>query len=434
MISYAQNGEDVVLQRVFADRTAPGFYVDVGACHPVEDSVTLHFYQKGWHGVNIEPDADLHAVLAQARPNDVNLHAAVGRRRGREDFYPTDVRGHGTLDALEAEREGSFAASTKVPVMMLADVLDMYGPDDGQIAFLKIDVEGWENHVLDSADWTRHRPQVILVESVDREGHPLHQAWEADLLAGGYVFALFDGLNRFYTRQEDAGLLLPRLTAPANVLDHWRRNAEVMAEAKADRLAAEKAELARTTAARLSDIETRTDAKIAELTARAAHSELLEIENKALLQRAESAETRERDRSLDLRERVERAEAHGQTLIVELARTRAATAAALRREEAAEELLADIEAKAFSWSDMSRIESAAVLHVEQQLAALQGKLDEFQSRHREETLRLQAENAKLAAQLDAMRVSSSWRLTRPFRFMIRSLKRLNFFGSYRVSG
>src|SRR3954447_19461381 len=50
MFSYAQNAEDVVLRRTFSG-VEDGFYVDVGASSPVEDSVTLHFYERGWNGV-----------------------------------------------------------------------------------------------------------------------------------------------------------------------------------------------------------------------------------------------------------------------------------------------------------------------------------------------------------------------------------------------
>ena len=39
MISYAQNFEDVLLARAFRNRDR-GFYIDVGAWHPVFDSVT----------------------------------------------------------------------------------------------------------------------------------------------------------------------------------------------------------------------------------------------------------------------------------------------------------------------------------------------------------------------------------------------------------
>jgi hypothetical protein len=43
MISYAQNHEDVLLERCFGTQQS-GFYVDVGAWEPVLHSVTQHFY------------------------------------------------------------------------------------------------------------------------------------------------------------------------------------------------------------------------------------------------------------------------------------------------------------------------------------------------------------------------------------------------------
>ena len=57
MISYAQNFEDVMLARAFGDRR-DGFYIDVGACFPDVASVTRHFYDLGWNGVNVEPMAE----------------------------------------------------------------------------------------------------------------------------------------------------------------------------------------------------------------------------------------------------------------------------------------------------------------------------------------------------------------------------------------
>jgi len=39
MISYAQNFEDVILERFFKGQKT-GFYVDIGAADPVKDSVT----------------------------------------------------------------------------------------------------------------------------------------------------------------------------------------------------------------------------------------------------------------------------------------------------------------------------------------------------------------------------------------------------------
>jgi FkbM family methyltransferase len=171
IVSYAQNAEDVVLSRAFADQEF-GFYVDIGACHPVEDSVTLHFYERGWQGVNVEPDRELHALFLEGRPRDTNLCAAVGRPRGRVAFHPTGTRGYGTLDATLVSARCAGGPAEHVPAMLLSDVIDCYGPDEGEIDSLKIDVEGWEARVIASGDWTRHRPRVLVIQAVDdKPGH-----------------------------------------------------------------------------------------------------------------------------------------------------------------------------------------------------------------------------------------------------------------------
>jgi methyltransferase FkbM-like protein len=74
-ISYAQNFEDVMLWRALKHVQA-GFYIDVGAGHPDDYSVTRAFYDRGWRGINIEPTSRI-TRLAGARPLDLNLHAAA---------------------------------------------------------------------------------------------------------------------------------------------------------------------------------------------------------------------------------------------------------------------------------------------------------------------------------------------------------------------
>jgi FkbM family methyltransferase len=223
-ISYAQNGEDVVLSRAFTGQKE-GFYIDVGACDPVNDSVTLHFYERGWRGINIEPDAHWFGLLRDARPEDVSLHAAVGNGGGMASFFPAPVRGQGTLDPAIAARRCSGPPQS-VPRMSLTEIVTAHA-EGLTIDFLKVDVEGLEAEVLSSIDLRKIRPRVILVEAVDEAGEPSHEGWEPSLLAAGYRFALFDGLNRFYCREEEAEKLLLRLAAPANVLDNFRLAREI---------------------------------------------------------------------------------------------------------------------------------------------------------------------------------------------------------------
>ena len=71
-VSYAQNFEDVILWRSLAD-VPNGFYIDVGAQHPVYDSVSKAFYEHGWKGVHVEATATYAALLRQDRPDELML-------------------------------------------------------------------------------------------------------------------------------------------------------------------------------------------------------------------------------------------------------------------------------------------------------------------------------------------------------------------------
>ena len=84
MISYAQNLEDVILNRLFRGKET-GFYIDVGACYPVEMSVTKYFYDLGWNGINIEPMPSCYRKLQEERPKDINLNLAVGKKSGYKE-------------------------------------------------------------------------------------------------------------------------------------------------------------------------------------------------------------------------------------------------------------------------------------------------------------------------------------------------------------
>ena len=221
MISYAQNLEDVLLARVFASREQ-GFYVDVGAFDPDIDSVTRHFYDAGWCGINIEPVAAQLVLFARTRPRDINLNVALGRTNGTLRFHDFSPLGVSTLDPVVADEmraRGFTEREVTVPVITLAQVCRDH--DVRNIDFLKIDVEGYETEVLAGHDWNLVRPRVLLVEATrPMSTTPSYDAWEPMILRQGYQFAWFDGLNRFYVRREDADLLV-HFKVPPNVFDGY---------------------------------------------------------------------------------------------------------------------------------------------------------------------------------------------------------------------
>lgn len=222
MISYAQNREDVMLARIFAGQSR-GFYVDIGANDPTNCSVTKYFYELGWHGINVEPNARF-PLLERDRPRDVNLNVAVGDHDGEETFFEfaqapalsTFVRGEADD---HRERFGFQFVARPVPVRTLRSICESQGVTE--IDFMSIDVEGFERQVLSTADWRRFRPRVVLIEATRPHcTETTHEGWEDLLVAADYRFAYFDGLNRFYLRGEDAALRR-HFDVPPNVFDDY---------------------------------------------------------------------------------------------------------------------------------------------------------------------------------------------------------------------
>lgn len=223
IVSYAQNQEDVVLHRLL--RAAPtGRYVDVGAGHPVLDNVTHLLHLAGWRGIDVEPMAREAGMLRAARPDDVVVEAALGATAGTIELFeaPLENRGATTADADVAERyrdAGQIFQPFIAPVRTLDEVLAEH--PQGELHLVKIDVEGAELDVLRGFDLGRHRPWVLVIEATEPNSTvAAAHRWEHLVLDAGYTCTLFDGLNRFYVRND-----LPRvaelLAVPANVFDDW---------------------------------------------------------------------------------------------------------------------------------------------------------------------------------------------------------------------
>ncbi len=225
-ISYAQNLEDVLLWRALgAAVEGPGFYIDVGASDPTALSVTRAFYDRGWSGLNVEPLPDAAEKLKAERPRDITVAAAVSDAPGQRRFYRVlraAQTGLSTFDAAEAERQrvaGAEVDALDVPVATLAALCREHVR--GPVHFLKVDVEGAEAAVLAGADFAEVRPWIVLVEAtrpLSKEASGIE--WEPGLVAAGYRFVWFDGLNRFYLAREHDDLAR-HFELPPNVFDAY---------------------------------------------------------------------------------------------------------------------------------------------------------------------------------------------------------------------
>ncbi len=208
-VSYAQNREDIILSGFFKD-LEKGFYVDVGANHPEILSITKHFYDKGWNGINVEPNAHLFKLLKQQRTRDINLNIGAADKLAvltlRE--YP---EGDG-LSTFSKETQNDYQNTTSVyrkntqkyedhevsvkPLNIIFEENKV-----STINFMSIDVEGFEYEVIKGNDWNKYRPQVLCIEA-----NHIVKDWRPLLLEANYSLVFFDGLNNYYVADENKAI------------------------------------------------------------------------------------------------------------------------------------------------------------------------------------------------------------------------------------
>ena len=208
-VSYAQNFEDVFLRRCFHDIEI-GFWIDVGAWMPREDSVTYALAQRGWSGINIEPVRDHLAAFVEQRPRDINLGVLAGSASGERTLHRVADTGLSTTIgafAEEARREGHSVESSLIEVRTLDDIWDQHVPPGTAVHLLKVDAEGAEADVLAGIGLHVHRPWLLCIEAnLPNERDLVDVSWEPRVVAERYAFVYYDGLNRWFVADEHRDL------------------------------------------------------------------------------------------------------------------------------------------------------------------------------------------------------------------------------------
>lgn len=223
--SFAQNGEDVVLWRALG-HIEHGRYVDVGANHPTDDSVTRAFYDHGWRGIAVEPVPVYAALFRKDRPEDHVVEAAITADSG-DTITLHEVPDTGLSTLVDSVRDqhllaGRDVRDITVKTRTLDDVLAEAGWDGSDVHFVSIDTEGGEEGVLRGFDLPRWRPWVLVIEATAPDSiSPTYQAWEHVVEKAGYRFQLFDGLSRFYVAAEHEDELAAALGHGASILDNY---------------------------------------------------------------------------------------------------------------------------------------------------------------------------------------------------------------------
>lgn len=331
MISYAQQGEDALLERLLGDIEV-GYYVDVGAVAAVSPSVTKHFSQRGWSGVNVASGTAGYYRLLQDRPRDVNLLVRIGPEAGEaiipaKGDDPADSRGASPDDHRGPTHDGQ--AARRVPVWSIQQLIERHvrrGVDLLALAGGQQPPEWLTASTLKS--W---RPRVVLVYGLPPdECTPGPPYWKSSLEAADYHQIYADRRTRIYLRDEDRHRA-ERLCLPISILDGF----EHFEWLDAKRIAREQAAVIQVQAASIADKE------------RVIRD--LEAEHQVVLAEADEKEAAIRDKNAAL----EQAQTESSHLAAQVQEKEAALVAALADARTLQQQLDDKNAALFRSLELS---------------------------------------------------------------------------------
>ena len=163
--SYAMDGEDLAIDQ-YIEKKEKGFYVDIGAHHPIHRNNTQLLFNKGWSGINIDVNQFSIDLFNFLRPDDLNLLTAISDQEGEIAFYYQKKFSQlNTTDKKIAHEHfnGNFNERL-VKCQSIHNILINSKYKEVKIDFLNIDVEGAEMKVLRTLNFEIYDPKLICIE------------------------------------------------------------------------------------------------------------------------------------------------------------------------------------------------------------------------------------------------------------------------------
>ena len=195
-VHLAEFGEDIFVRRFFK-KVKKGFYVDVGAYHPIKGSLTHDLYKKNWTGINIDLSKISIDLFKFSRPKDINLRAAVTDFDGKTFFYENSP-----INQQNSLKENNDAQKIEIDCYKLNTILE--NQKIKTIDYLNIDAEGNDLKDISTFDFKRFNPSLISIEFNDYEFNNLMNS-EINILMENNDYKLISkfGVTCFYTQKKN---------------------------------------------------------------------------------------------------------------------------------------------------------------------------------------------------------------------------------------
>jgi len=212
--SMAQSGEDMIAAYITYVLGIPPqdcTYLDLGANRAKELSNTFYFYSKGASGVLVEANPQLINELKFYRSRDVILNKCVAPVSGQQvEFYILSGDGlstpdyAGAMEAIERNPSLSIVDTVMVETISVNDIFTQYFSKTPVI--LNIDIEGKELEILESIDFEKYRPLIIILETIPYRPRLVFEEKREDIVSfmkgKNYTEYAFTGINSIFVDRE----------------------------------------------------------------------------------------------------------------------------------------------------------------------------------------------------------------------------------------
>ena len=160
--------EDNIIAKL-SKKIKNGFYVDIGAHHPLDQNNTCLLFKKGWSGVNIDINEFSIKLFKYIRPHDLNVRTIISNKNKILNlYYQKQFSFLNTTNLKIAKKHFNNNFKTKkVRSQTLDYLLNRSVFKNKKIDFLNIDVEGAEIEVLNGIDFKMYKPRIICIEILE---------------------------------------------------------------------------------------------------------------------------------------------------------------------------------------------------------------------------------------------------------------------------
>lgn len=213
--TYSQSGEDSILFYIFKmlniqyqDIT----YLDLGANHARDLSNTYFFYERGASGVLVDANPKLCEILRRERERDIVINKCVSSDSGQTiDFYILNGDGLSSMDrssvndAIAKNPQLKIEEIIKIKSICVNDILKQHFSHRAP-TILNIDIEGYEIEILNSIDFKRYKPLIIICEMIPYDTSLVVGTKNTEIIdfmkEKGYVEYAFTGINSIFIQKD----------------------------------------------------------------------------------------------------------------------------------------------------------------------------------------------------------------------------------------